>query len=106
MTTETVASGESAGLLELDGPDRVHLGRMLRREWIFRVSMVSHLVVAVGLGVYFSWAGTWDGTRAVILLLLLLSARAHLRGLRSARLLRKLATQLELRSSLEGGGDL
>ena len=38
------------------------------------------------------------------LVLLLLVARAHLRGFRSARLLRKLATQLENRGSLDGGG--
>ncbi len=104
MTTETVRSRESTGSPELDGPDRVHLGRMLRRERIFRFSTVSHLVVAVALGVHFSWAGIWDGPRAVILVLLLLAARAHLRGFRSARLLRKLAMQLENRGSLDGGG--
>ena len=90
--------GESLALSDLE---LVHLGRMLHREQIFRVFLVSGILVAAGLGAYFSWAGSWSGTRVVILLLILLGARAHLRHLRSARLLRKLAAELGILPSPE-----
>ncbi len=93
-----VSEGQSGKPLVLSDLELVHLRRMLRREQIFRVSMVSHLLVAAGLAAYFSGAGVWNGTRAVILVLILLGARAHLRQLRSARLLRKFATRLQILS--------
>ncbi len=82
MNTEASQGGLSD--LEL-----VHLRRMLRRERLFKVFSVAHILVGAGLAGTFSWAGTWNGTRAVLLVLILLGARAHLRQLRSARLLRK-----------------
>ena len=81
---------------ELNDLDLLHLGRMLRRERFFKIACLLHLLAAAGLGVYFSWAGIWSGTRAGLLVLLLMGARAHLRQVRSARLLRKLATGLQV----------
>ena len=71
--------------------DRRHLQRMLRAERLFPVFMRANLAIAAALALYYSWSGSWSGVRAVLVLLILLGARAHLRQLRSARLLRKLS---------------
>ena len=75
----------------LDALDRRHLGRMLRAERFLPAFVWVNLGVAVALVAYYSRSGSWSGVRAVLVLLILLSARAHLRQLRSARLLRKLS---------------
>ncbi len=75
----------------LDALERRHLERMLRAERLLPVFLRLNLGVAATLVVYYSWSGTWSGVRAVLVLLILLSARAHLRQVRSARLLRKLS---------------
>ena len=68
--------------------------RMLRRQGLFQILMVLNIVIAISLGGYFTAAGAWTEARAVILLLILLAARANLRQLRSTRLLRKLTGTL------------
>jgi len=78
-------------LAHLDPLDRIHLGRMLRAERRFPVFLWANLGVAAALAIYYSGSASWSGARAVLVLLILLAARAHLRQLRSARLLRKLS---------------
>lgn len=75
----------------LDPVDRRHLERMLRAERLFPAFLRVNLGVAAALVIYYSWSDSWSGARAVLVLLILLGARAHLRQLRSARLLRKLS---------------
>ena len=62
---------------------------MLRAERLFPVFLWLNIGVAAALGIYYSWSGSWSGVRAVLVLLILLGARSHLRQLRSTRLLRK-----------------
>jgi hypothetical protein len=65
---------------------------MLRFEHLFPRFIWANLGVAVALAIYYSASGSWTGSRMVLVVLILLSARAHLRQLRSARLLRKLSS--------------
>ena len=74
----------------LDPLDRRHLERMLRAERVLPAFLWANLVVAAILVLSYSWSNSWSGIRAVLVLLILMAARAHLRQLRSARLLRKL----------------
>ena len=76
---------------DLSGPERLHLERMLRRERSFSIFMFANLAVAAALSAYYTGSGSWSVIRTVLVALILLSARAHLRQLRSARLLRKLS---------------
>ncbi len=78
------------GTVELTETDVAHLDRMLRGEQRFRVVVIINLLVATALTTYWSLSGHWSGARAVVLVLILLSARAHLRHRRSAQLLRRL----------------
>lgn len=80
-----------------------HLARMLRGERRFAVLVAVDLGVAAALAGYWSWAGSWTATRAVLVVLILLSARGHLRQLRSARLLRKAG--LRASDTAPGGAD-
>ncbi|MDP6980721.1 MAG: hypothetical protein QF570_19325 [Myxococcota bacterium] len=75
---------------DLDALDRRHLERVLCLERMLPAFLWGNLTIAAGLIVYYSWSQSWSGLRAVVVLLILLSARGHLRQLRSARLLRKL----------------
>ncbi len=86
-----VRNSESAERLELSELERRHLDRVLRNERLFPAFLRANLGIAAALAIYYSWSGSWTGIRAVLVLLILLSARAHLRQLRSARLLRKLS---------------
>ena len=72
-------------------PERRHLERILRAERLYPGFLGANLGVAATLTIYYSWSGSWSGVRAALVLLILLGARAHLRQLRSARLLRKLS---------------
>ena len=76
-----------------DPLERLHLKRMLRAERLYPAFMRANLVIAAALLVSYSWLGSWSATRAVLVVLILLGARAHLRQSRSARLLRKLTDQ-------------
>jgi len=78
-------------LSRLDALDRRHLERMLRAERLFPGFLWANLGIAAALVIYFSWSGSWSAARAVLVLLILLGARAQLRQLRSTRLLRKLS---------------
>ena len=81
---------------DLDETEIRHLERVFRRERSFATFMVLDVVVAAALAVYWTWSGSWSGTRFVLILLLLLGARTHLSQLRSARLLRKLTRSGEV----------
>ena len=81
---------------DLDETEIRHLERVFRRERSFATFMVLDVVVAAALGVHWTWSGSWSGTRFVLILLLLLGARAHLSQLRSARLLRRLTRSGEV----------
>ena len=87
MSATTPAGDDRA----LSDGDRRLLARLLHGERLAPGFVALDLAVAAGLAGYWAWAGTWTGARAVVVLLLLLSARAHLRQLRSTRLLRKLS---------------
>ena len=87
MNATTHAGGDRA----LTPPESRLLERLLRRERLFPGFLALDLGVAAALSGYWAWTGSWSGARAVVVLLLLLSARAHLRPLRSVRLLRKLS---------------
>ena len=78
-------------LAPLDTLDHRHLERMLQAERRFPVFLWANLGVAAALAIYYSGSASWSGARAVLVLLILLAARSHLRQLRSARLLRKLS---------------
>ena len=84
---------DSEAFARLDELDRRHLARMLKTERLSPGFLRANLGIAAALVVYYSWSGSWTGVRAVLVLLILLAARAHLRQLRSARLLRKLVGQ-------------
>ena len=85
----TTIAQETAGALRSEA-DRRHLERMLRGERWFGIFMFVDLGVAAALGIAWTVSGGWSPTRGVLVLLLLLGARAHLRQQRSARLLRGL----------------
>ena len=74
----------------LDGAEQRHVARMLRGETRFSTFMWLNLSVAVGLVGFYTWEGSWSGLRVVLVLLILLGARSHLRHQRNARLLRRL----------------
>lgn len=80
--------------LDLSEGEIRHLERMLRGEQRFFTFMYVDLLVALGLVSYFAWADAWSGARMVVVLLILLSARAHLRQVKSARLLRRFSGHL------------
>jgi hypothetical protein len=80
---------------ELSALDRAHLERMLRRERVFGFLMAANLAAAALLTVIWTVRGSWTPTRAVVIVLVLLAARANLRQGRSARLLRKLAPTID-----------
>ena len=88
----------------LDELERTHLDRMLRGERRFPVFLWVNLGVAASLVIFYTWSGAWSGTRAVLVLLILLGARSHLRQLRSARLLRKLSSSAAQRAEARGHG--
>lgn len=74
-----------------------HLARMLRRERSFAWLLWVDLGAGVLLSAYYTWSGSWSGLRLVVVMLILLGARSHLRQLRSVRLLRRLAGPPEVR---------
>jgi len=78
-------------LSRLDALERRNLERMLQAERRFPLFLWANLGIAAALVIYYSGSGSWSAARAVVVLLILLGARAHLRQLRSARLLRKLS---------------
>lgn len=74
----------------------MHLRRMLRRERLFEALVYVNLAAAVVLAAFYTIAATWDPARAVLVVLVLLTARANLRQARSARLLRRLSSALQI----------
>ena len=78
-------------LSRLNALDRHHLERMLRAERRYPGFLWASLGIAAALVIYYSWSGLWSAARAVLVVLILLGARAQLRQLRSTRLLRKLS---------------
>jgi hypothetical protein len=79
----------AGGALDLSDGETRHLERMLRGEQRFFAFVYVDLLVALALVGYFAWVDAWSGARIVVILLVLLSARAHLRQVKSARLLRR-----------------
>lgn len=74
----------------------MHLRRMPRRERLFEALVYVNLAAAVLLAVFYTIAANWDPVRAVLVVLVLLAARANLRQARSARLLRRLSSVLRI----------
>ena len=80
---------------DLTGTERAFVARALRRRRLFLALSVFGLVVAVGLGVYYTWRKLHDpafevGARMVIIVLVLLNSRQNLRQYRFAGILKKL----------------
>ena len=80
---------------DLTGTERAFVARALRRRRLFLALSVFGLVVAVGLGVYYTWRKLHDpafevGARMVIIVLVLLNSRQNLRQYRFAGILEKL----------------
>ena len=73
-----------------------HLRRMLRRERVFEALVYVNLAAAVLLAVFYTIAASWNPVRAVLVVLVLLAARANLRQARTARLLRRLSSALRI----------
>jgi hypothetical protein len=80
---------------DLTGTERAFVARAVRRRRLFLALSVLGLVVAVGLGVYYTWCKLHDpayavGPRLVIVVLILLNSRQNLRQYRFAGILQKL----------------
>ena len=80
---------------DLTGTERAFVARAVRRRRLFLALSVLGLVVAVGLGVYYTWRKLHDpayavGPRLVIVVLILLNSRQNLRQYRFAGILQKL----------------
>ena len=80
---------------DLTATERAFVARALRRRRLFLALSLFGLVVAVGLGVYYTWRKLHDpafavGARMVIVVLILLNSRQNLRQYRFAGILEKL----------------
>jgi hypothetical protein len=80
---------------DLTGSERAFVARALRRRRLFLALSIVGLVVAVGLGGYYTWRKLHDpasavGARMVIVVLVLLNSRQNLRQYRFAGILEKL----------------
>ena len=85
---------EQAAEPQLDAGELLHLRRMLRRERLFPVLVAVDLAAAGAIAIHAIAARSWEPTRIVLAVLILLAARANLRQARSARLLRRLASAM------------
>ena len=83
------AEARGGEALVLSAGEIRHLERMLRGERRLSAFIYVDLLVALALVGYLAWADAWSAARVVVILLILLSARAHLRQQKSARLLRR-----------------
>jgi len=80
---------------DLTESERAFVARALRRRRLFLALSVVGVLVAVGLGVYYTWRKLHDpafavGARMVIVVLVLLNSRQNLRQYRFAGILAKL----------------
>ncbi len=85
---------------KLTDQEKKFLRRAARRRWLFVLSSVVTVVVAVTVLVYHGLIlRDMDGPRFVIILLLLLSGRSYLRLYKSATIFSKLQSDLTLEGS-------
>jgi formate-dependent nitrite reductase membrane component NrfD len=82
--------------MELTDKEKSLLNRIAKQKNLFLAFSIINVVVAVFLCIYYGLViRNFDGIRFVLIILILLSGRSHLRQYRSALLLQKLKIRFE-----------